>query len=219
MRVSEVASEHIEESIFDAEVVSKTSLTPKRLFDISISVVGLACAGLVGMVLLGLNPFFNPGPLLFRQERMGLNGVRFQLIKFRTMKPCASGTKVRSALAPLESNRIGRLGAVLRRYRLDELPNFVNVLRGEMSIIGPRPDAWEHAEHYWDSVPHYKERFQVVPGITGLAQVVGGYADNPNAIKRKARFDRIYVRRKCARMELFILWRTCVICLSGFGAK
>lgn len=171
----------------------------------------------VSVVLLVLNPFFNPGPLFYRQERMGLGGKRFRMWKFRTMVPC--DTMVRGAHDPVEDDRITPLGRILRRLRIDELPNFVNVLRGEMSLVGPRPDAWEHASRYIDTVPYYHDRFRVRPGITGLAQIRSGYADNWRAVERKARLDRHYVRRSRGRLELYIILATMTVVLTGAGAK
>ncbi len=194
-------------------------ISRKRFADLVMATCGLVATVVVAFGLVCLNPFFNSGPLFFRQDRMGLHGERFTMWKFRTMTACPSGTSARPSLAPLESERITKLGNFLRRYRLDELPNFLNVLRGDMSVIGPRPDAWDHALHYRVLVPLYKERFRVRPGITGLAQVQGGYADNANAIKRKARFDHYYVKRRSFRLEVFIAWRTICIFFSGFGAR
>ncbi|AZQ66774.1 sugar transferase [Silicimonas algicola] len=191
----------------------------KRLFDLILCPIGLLLTGFVGLLLMILNPAFNPGPLLYSQQRMGLNGDRFTMLKFRTMLPPEVVANARPATAPLEIERITPLGRILRRFRLDELPNFVNVWRGEMSVVGPRPDAWEHADLFWKTVPRYSERFRVRPGITGLAQVQGGYADCANAVRRKARLDSHYVNRACFALEVFIIWRTVVIFFSGFGAK
>lgn len=172
---------------------------------------------MVALVLLIVNPFFNPGPLFFRQERMGMGGRRFSMWKFRTML-CAP-SNVRAHDAPLEEDRITTLGRYLRKCRIDELPNIFNVLAGEMSLVGPRPDAYSHASEYLRSVPHYHYPMRVRPGITGLAQVRGGYADTERAIQRKARFDRFYVERSCGRMDLYIIWRTIYVMLTGFGAR
>lgn len=191
----------------------------KRLFDLVAASFGCSVALIVGILLLLMNPVFNPGPLLFRQERMGRHGRKFTLWKFRTMLPCPEGRSVRPTNAPLEEARITKLGRVLRRCRVDELPNFLNVLRGEMSVIGPRPDAWEHALHYSAAVEAYRHRFEVLPGITGLAQVVGGYADCHDATRRKARFDKFYVEHRSIALEVLIVWRTLRVIVGGFGAR
>lgn len=186
--------------------------------DIVAALIGMTLALFVAAILLVLNPFFNPGPLLFRQVRMGRGGRRFMMWKFRTMAPLTTAD-VRAADAPLEHHRITPLGRWLRKTRIDELPNFVNVWRGEMSVIGPRPDAWEHATIYSATVRDYAQRFRVRPGITGLAQVRGGYADTLRAVERKARFDRFYVENWSPALDLYIVGRTLWVMVSGFGAK
>ena len=189
----------------------------KKLFDIGFSILALPLIALTAFALLLLNPFFNPGPLFFRQVRMGLGGRKFTLLKFRTMS--VSSRNVRAHDDPLEDERIPKFGKYLRRTRIDEWPNFFNVLKGEMSIVGPRPDAWEHAIQDIQDIPYYRDRFRILPGITGLAQVRGGYADNPRATKRKARFDRFYLKHSRIKFDLYILAQTVVVIFTGFGAK
>ncbi len=188
-----------------------------RSFDIVFAVLAAPTVLAVALVLLVLNPIFNPGPLFFRQKRMGKDCTSFHVWKFRTMLP--SSVAVRSHDAPLDRHRITRLGALLRKSRLDELPNLINVLRGEMALVGPRPDAWDHAVVYIRTVPLYAQRFAVLPGITGLAQVRSGYADDYKSVCRKARLDAIYVRSRSARMDTGIVLATVVVMLTGFGAR
>ena len=192
-------------------------ITLKFLFDKAFALAAMPSIALLGIALLVLNPYFNKGPLFHVQDRMGMGGVRFRMIKFRTMRP--SGTESRAAHEQLEEHRITPLGRFLRRARLDELPNLINVLRGEMSVVGPRPECFAHAIAYIGTVPYYRDRFQVRPGITGLAQICGGYADTERAIQRKARLDRFYVRKSRAMLDLYIIWRTPAIMLTGFGAR
>ncbi|MAM63010.1 sugar transferase [Maritimibacter sp. UBA3975] len=178
----------------------------KRAFDIVLSVILLILAALTGLALLVLNPFFNAGPLFFRQDRMGRDCEPFKVIKFRTMTHSASTT--RTAKDPLETNRITRLGGLLRRMRLDELPQAYNVLRGEMSIIGPRPDTFSHAHEFSRMVPRYRERHLVRPGISGLAQVALGYAVGVDATRAKTARDLNYIRNAGFAMELRIIGMT-----------
>ncbi len=189
----------------------------KLAFDKVVAVLCLPVIAIVALVLVVLNPVYNPGPLFFRQTRMGRHGKPFQMIKFRTM--VATDQVTRSHDDGVEHARITRLGRILRKYRIDELPNMFNVLRHEMSIIGPRPDAWEHAKVFAKKVPGYMARHTVFPGITGLAQVRQGYAEGIDQTVAKARLDRIYIRQQGFGAELRIIVDTIRVILSGFGAR
>jgi len=189
----------------------------KRAFDILVALAAVPVVVLSGAALLVLNPIWNPGPLFFAQARMGRGCDPFTLYKFRTMTPSGDGT--RGPDDPVEERRITPLGMILRRSRIDELPQFFNVLAGSMSLIGPRPDFWDHAIHYVDIVPGYQQRHAVRPGITGLAQVDGGYAEGIAATLQKTRYDLDYIERRSLRLEAYIVWRTICVMLSGFGAR
>ena len=189
----------------------------KRIFDILVSVAALPVIVIAGCVLLIVNPIWNPGRLFFVQTRMGRDCRPFPAVKFRTMRPV--GRIVRGPDDPLESERITPLGQFLRRSRIDELPQFFNVLAGHMSLVGPRPDYWEHAVHYLDTIPGYRQRHVVLPGITGLAQVDGGYAEGVDATSAKTRLDLDYIRNSGLSMEAYVLWRTVLVVCTGFGAR
>lgn len=189
----------------------------KRSFDILVALSAMPVVMLMSLVLLLVNPLWNAGPLFFLQQRMGRGCRRFTAIKFRTMRPIPQ--IARGPDDPLEHERITPLGRFLRVTRLDELPQFVNVLNGDMSLVGPRPDYWDHAIHYLDSIPGYRERHDVRPGITGLAQVDAGYAEGVSATVTKTRHDLRYIRKLSLRMELYVLWRTFYVVLTGFGAR
>lgn len=181
---------------------------------------GLAIAVIPFIVCLSvvfflINPFVNPGPVFFKQKRMGKNGQPFTMWKFRTMVP--SDMEARDPNAPVETDRIKPFGRFLRKSRLDELPNFINVLRGEMSVVGPRPDAYNHADTFAGKVIGYHERHRVLPGITGLAQVEMGYAEGEFETALKAKYDNIYVARGCGRMDVYIIRRTFGVILHGLG--
>jgi lipopolysaccharide/colanic/teichoic acid biosynthesis glycosyltransferase len=188
-----------------------------RALDLSVVFLALPFVVVVALVLLVLNPVYNPGPLFFRQKRMGKGCTSFSMWKFRTMLPAQ--VELRSHDAPLDRHRITRLGAILRKTRLDELPNLINVLRGEMAIVGPRPDAWDHAVVHIRTIPRYAQRFAVLPGITGLAQVRAGYADDYKSVCRKARLDAIYVRNRSLRMDGGIVLATFLVMMTGFGGR
>ncbi len=195
----------------------KTFVVFKYVCDKGFAIATLPFVLCIALVLLVLNPAFNPGPLFFRQERMGMGGRRFTMWKFRTMK--MTETKVRGHDEPLEENRIRTFARFLRRSRIDELPNVLSILIGDMSLVGPRPDVWTHSTYYINTIAFYSERFQVRPGITGLAQVRGGYADTTRSIERKARLDYHYVKHSRIKLDLHILWCTVIVVLTGFGAK
>ncbi len=189
----------------------------KRAFDLVIAIAALPLILLTALVLLVINPVWNAGPLFFLQTRMGRDCRPFRAAKFRTMRP--ANRIMRGPDDPLEANRITPLGQFLRRSRIDELPQFFNVLAGRMSLIGPRPDYWDHATHYLDSIPAYRQRHIVRPGITGLAQVDGGYAEGVDATVEKTRHDLRYIRGSGIAMEFYVLWRTIYVICTGFGAR
>lgn len=190
--------------------------TAKRALDIAVSVMLLPVVGASALVLLALNPVFNPGPLFFRQSRMGMNCLPFEATKFRSMLP-AEGAG-RGADDPLERDRITPLGDLIRRVRLDELPQVLNVLKGDMSLIGPRPDFLDHAEVYLETVPGYRKRHMVRPGISGLAQTEVGYVQGIAGTRRKVGADVYYILHAGWRLELFIFWRTLVVVFTGRGS-
>lgn len=188
------------------------TVSPQRLFDIALALAALPLLALVAAGLVVLNPALNSGPLIYRQRRMGWRGRPFTILKFRSMRPAPG---LRAFGAPVESHRTPPLGAFLRRHRIDELPQVINVLRGEMSIVGPRPDALEHAKLCAAIIPGYAARTLVRPGITGLAQVTCGYAVGLMATAEKTRFDLHYIRARTLRLDALILWQTLAVVLRG----
>ena len=188
----------------------------KRLFDVAVAAALLALLLPLALGLILLNPFVNPGPLIFRQERMGYRCRSFTAYKFRTMR--VQHGVVRGAFDALEQDRITPLGRFLRRTRIDELPQIINVLRGEMSMIGPRPDSYDHARIYLREVEGYHARHAVRPGISGLAQTQVGYVDGPDGIRRKVAADLHYIAHASFRLDLWISWRTLLVVLMRKGA-
>lgn len=189
----------------------------KRAMDLAFVILVLPAVMVLTAMLFVANKRFNPGPVFFRQVRMGQHGRPFTMWKFRTMTP--TNDNLRAADAPLEEDRIPPLGRLLRRTKLDELPNIFNVFTGEMSLVGPRPDAFSHAAQYAKDVPHYAKRFAARPGITGLAQVRGGYADCPRAVQRKAHYDCFYVRKSNLAFDLKIVLATAMVMITGVGQR
>ena len=189
----------------------------KRVFDIVAAIAALPVIVIAALVLLLINPIRNSGPLFFLQTRMGRDCRPFRAVKFRTMR--TAHEIVLGPDDPLEAYRITPLGQFLRRSRIDDLPKFFNILAGQMSLIGPRPDFWDHAIHYLETIPGHRQRHIIRPGISGLAQVHGGYAEGADATVAKTRLDLHYIRASSLKMELYILWRTIHVVWTGFGAR
>ena len=168
----------------------------------------------LGALLLVLNPLFNPGPLIFRQRRMGRDCTSFVAFKFRTMTIAST---VRGPDDPVEDQRITPLGRILRRTGLDELPQVFNVLFGEMSLIGPRPDCIHHAERFLAVIPEYRRRYCVRPGMSGLSQIRLGYVVGTEATRAKAVTDIEYIARASFALDLWIVWRTFITVVTGRG--
>jgi lipopolysaccharide/colanic/teichoic acid biosynthesis glycosyltransferase len=188
----------------------------KRSFDIIVSLFLFVPMIATALALLVLKPLLDPGPLFYRQERMGRGCKPFMAIKFRTMLPA---DKIeRGPFDALELDRITRLGQILRKTRLDELPQAINVLMGDMSLIGPRPDYLEHAKVYVETVPGYRERHIVRPGISGYAQIEVGYAAGLETLQRKVSADLFYIRNASILFDLRIAWRTIMVVMLRKGS-
>jgi exopolysaccharide biosynthesis polyprenyl glycosylphosphotransferase len=154
----------------------------------------------------------SPGPVLFVHDRVGLRGRRLRLLKFRTMRPADGAT---SEWACDNHARITRVGKWLRAYRLDELPQLINVLRGELNLIGPRPHPVSNFELFLQRIPYYALRSVVRPGLTGWAQVRQGYANNLEEETEKMRYDLYYIKHMSALLDVRILLLTIQAVLSG----
>ncbi|MDO8848061.1 MAG: sugar transferase [Coriobacteriia bacterium] len=190
-------------------------LSTKRLIDIGTSLVCLIILTPI-LLLVVLAILVTMGwPVFFTQERVGRHGRYFNVIKFRTMvkdAEAASGP----VLAEEADPRITPLGRFMRATRIDELPQLANILVGQMSWVGPRPERPFFVDQYIHEIPGYRERFKVKPGVTGLAQVSGGYATTP---ERKLKFDLIYMYHQNLLMDLQILVETVRVVLTGRGAR
>ncbi|WP_404371432.1 exopolysaccharide biosynthesis polyprenyl glycosylphosphotransferase [Sphingomonas sp. MMS24-J45] len=165
----------------------------------------------------------SPGPVLFRQLRMGFRGRPFEVYKFRTMRPVAApGTHDdarRAAITHSDDDRITRIGRILRRTRIDEIPQILNILRGEMSWIGPRPEAMALSAWYQSEISFYSYRHVVKPGITGWAQVNQGHVAEIHDVHYKLCYDFYYIKYLSAWLDALIVFRTIRTVLTGSGAK
>lgn len=190
--------------------------TTKRVFDIVMCALLAPVMLLSAVALLVLNPFKNKGPLFYVQTRMGKDCVPFRAIKFRSMT-CAPVIE-RGANDPLETHRITKLGNFLRKSRLDEVPQIINVLNGDMSLVGPRPDFIDHANEYVETIPGYKERHAVRPGISGYAQTEVGYVESTEGTRNKVAADLHYIQNRSLGLEAWIVCRTMQTVLRRGGA-
>ena len=189
----------------------------KRLLDVCV-LFALAPFWLpIAVVIAAAVRYDSKGPALFTQERVGRNGKMFKLYKFRSMVHGLQAPGVHFAQA--EDPRITRVGRVLRRTRLDELPQLWNVLRGEMSLIGPRPEQVPFVREFAATIPSYPYRHLVRPGLTGWAQVQQGYADSADSTRIKLSYDLYYVAHYSLALDLLIAAKTCKIVWTGFGAR
>lgn len=187
----------------------------KRPFEVGLVLLFAPLILLLGL-LVALLVYLDLGrPVLFAQERMGLGGKPFKAYKFRTMR----GAPREGAYAGEEANRVTPLGRFLRRYRLDELPQFWNILKGDMNLIGPRPEQKVLAEAYAREIPLYPLRHAVRPGLTGWAQVEQGYAEGKEETLVKLAYDLYYIKHLSFWLDLRILFKTLWVLLTGFGAK
>jgi putative colanic acid biosysnthesis UDP-glucose lipid carrier transferase len=173
---------------------------------------------LASIILVLLSPFMllialgvklgSPGPVIFKQRRYGLDGEEILVYKFRSMTVTEDGSQIEQARK--NDDRVTRLGAILRKTSMDELPQFINVLQGRMSIVGPRPHAVAHNELYRPLIKSYMVRHKVKPGITGWAQVNGfrGETDSLEKMEARIRCDLDYLRNWSLRLDLYIIWKT-----------
>ena len=179
----------------------------KRIMDVTIALTGLlVCAPICLLAALAVK-LDSPGPVFFRQRRSGRDGRVYTLIKFRTMREDAEA-KSGAVWAGKRDSRVTRIGNYFRKWRVDEIPQLVNVLRGEMSLVGPRPERPEFVETLDNAIPFYKERLLVPPGITGWAQVKYPYAASIEAARRKLQYDLYYIKHMSFFLDCLILLRT-----------
>lgn len=180
----------------------------KRLSDFVLAVLILILITPILLVIAIAVKITSPGPIFFQQKRYGLDGEEISVYKFRSMTVCEDGDHIKQATR--NDSRVTRLGAILRKYSLDELPQFINVLQGRMSIVGPRPHAVAHNETYRGMVKGYMIRHKVKPGITGWAQVNGsrGETDTVEKMKRRIELDLDYLRNWSLGLDIIIILKT-----------
>jgi len=215
-----VEIEHLSENSFGSLLPNLAYRKIKRAMDIIVSAVALPVLVIPFIALAIWIRIDSPGPALFRQERMGFRAKPFKVIKFRTMEHRApSGDGRSEAITEHDDARITRVGRFLRRTRIDEFPQLWNVLIGEMSLIGPRPEALSLSQWYETELPFYVYRHIVRPGITGWAQVNQGHVAALGDVHIKLHYDFYYIKHFSAWLDILITLRTVGTMATGFGSK
>lgn len=188
----------------------------KRITDIFISLIILILALPLTLVIPILIKIDSKGPVLFKQDRIGMNSKVFTIYKFRSMFKDAE-KQTGPVWSKKHDPRVTRVGRILRNLRLDEIPQFLNVLKGEMSLVGPRPERPYFVDMLAEQLPYYRRRLKVRPGITGWAQVKHKYDESIEDVKVKLRYDLFYIENMSLRMDIKILARTIFVVLFGKG--
>lgn len=200
---------------FGALLPSRQYVAFRRLVELLCTVGALPVLLPVMLALAAIIRLDSPGPIFYTQARVGRQGRPFRMVKFRTMLHGAEGPSFTTANDP----RITRVGSFLRRYRLDELPQMLNILKGEMSWVGPRPEALVLGQGYARDIPHFELRSIVPPGVTGWAQINQGYAHDPDGMRAKLEYDLYYLKHCSLWLDLVIILRTLAVVLGGVGAR
>ena len=200
---------------FGALLPSRQYLVVRRAIEIVLTFAMLPLLLLVLLVIAAIVRLDSPGPVFFLQTRIGRRGEPFRMVKFRTMRHGADGPSFTTAVDP----RITRAGRFLRRSRLDELPQLFNILRGDMSWVGPRPEAATLEQGYVRDIEYFSLRSIVRPGVTGWAQINQGYAHEPGEMRSKLEYDLYYLKHCSLWLDLVIVLRTFAVIFRGTGAR
>ncbi|MBY4898131.1 exopolysaccharide biosynthesis polyprenyl glycosylphosphotransferase [Cupriavidus sp. AU9028] len=217
MLTGRVGLDHIDEHFLDDHAAHYLYGYVKRLVDVGAALVLAPLALPVGLLVALAIRLDSRGPALFRQVRVGLHGRPFTMLKFRSMEAAPAGADAR--FATHADPRVTRVGRVIRKYRLDEIPQLWNVLTGEMSLIGPRPEQAPMVERFADTIPYYPYRHLVRPGLSGWAQVQQGYAGSHAETVTKLSYDLYYVKHCSFALDLLVAIKTVRILLTGYGAR
>ena len=212
--------EYGEDEHYYVEQLGKVEKKPfysflKRSFDILASFIGLIFAAIPMLIIAIVIKCSSKGTVFYSQERLGLNGKKINLIKFRTMRQDAEKDGAQWSQGDCD-NRITKIGAILRKFRLDELPQLWMCLIGTLSLIGPRPEREVFYDEFEKHVHGFRERLKVKPGITGLAQVSGGYNLRP---EEKVQYDVEYIKTRSVWLDIKIMFKTVAVVFNHNGAK
>lgn len=179
----------------------------KRIMDFTLALIGLILTAPICILTTLFIKMDSRGPVFYRQKRSGIDGNPYMVLKFRTMRKDAEA-KSGAVWSTSNDSRITRIGNYLRKWRVDEIPQLVNVLKGEMSLVGPRPERPEFIDTLSSAIPFYRERLMVPPGVTGWAQVKFPYSSNIDGARRKLQFDLYYIKHMGFFLDLIILLKT-----------
>lgn len=208
---------HMYENDLGSLLPSPAYMIVKRILDIVLVAASLPLTLPLMLATALAVRLESPGSVLFVQNRVGQGGREFKIYKFRSM--CADSEKHGAKLAQVGDARITRVGRFIRKTRLDELPQFFNILKGNMSLIGPRPEQKAFVEQFEQSIPFYSYRHIVKPGLSGWAQVTQGYAGNTDETQLKIEHDFYYIKHFSFSLDVLILFKTLKTIFTGFGAR
>jgi len=197
---------------------SRPTLILKRIIDLAVGLLGLVLSSPIMLLVAILVRLDSKGPIIFSQTRVGLSGKCFQVFKFRSMRVDAE-LETGAQWAKHNDDRVTRIGRFLRQYRLDEFPQFVNVIRGEMSFVGPRPERPVFVDQLRDIISYYDERHSVRPGLTGWAQVQYPYGASIEDACRKLEYDLFYLKNMSVFFDGIIILKTIRIIMTGRGGR
>lgn len=196
----------------------RTRKIMKRIFDLAISMVGLAVCAPVMLITAALIKLDSRGPVVFKQQRVGEHGREFNIYKFRSMKQDAE-SKTGPVWASTDDDRVTRIGRVIRKLRIDELPQLINIIKGDMSFVGPRPERAFFVDQLKEIIPYYEMRTVVKPGVTGWAQIKYPYGASVEDAVEKLQYDIYYIKNMSPLLDLMIFFFTIKVVLTGDGAR